>query len=82
MHVLETVLALTISLASFLAADAQSVGSVAFYNPSVGGGSMLENTQNGYGEPLNVRLLPAPCVSPNAGSMCRLSSRVKARQAF
>lgn len=28
---------------------------MAYYNPTAGGGSMLDNAGNGYGEPLNVR---------------------------
>lgn len=57
MRALETILALTARLASLFAlGTAQSAGSVAYYNPTLGGGSMLENAGYGYGEPLNVRL--------------------------
>jgi hypothetical protein len=29
-------------------------GGIAYFNPTTGGGSMLENAGDGYGEPLNV----------------------------
>ncbi|KAG6382192.1 hypothetical protein JVT61DRAFT_842 [Boletus reticuloceps] len=55
MHALEAILALTSRLASvFISGTEQSAGNVVFYNPTLGGGSMLVNTLNGYGEPLNV----------------------------
>lgn len=35
---------------------------VAYFNPLDGGGSLLDDTGNGLGEPLNVRLIPPLCV--------------------
>jgi hypothetical protein len=58
MYGLETILALTSRFASLFLDAAQSGGSVAFHDPTPGGGSMLINALNGYGEPLNVRLSP------------------------
>ncbi|KAH0828916.1 hypothetical protein J3R83DRAFT_2337 [Lanmaoa asiatica] len=55
MYALETILALTARLVSLLnVGTVQRVGSVAYYNPALGGGSMLNNAEDGYGEPLNV----------------------------
>jgi hypothetical protein len=33
-------------------------GGVAYYNPTAGGGSMLIDAGDGYGEPMNVYLFP------------------------
>lgn len=56
---MHTTLVLTTRLASLLALGmAQSAGNIAYYNPTLGGGSMLEDAGYGYGEPLNVRLSP------------------------
>ena len=38
--------------------------SVAFYDPTVGGGSMLDDAGNGLGEPLNVGFEPFCCYNP------------------
>lgn len=60
MHALETILALTSPPVPHLSLDTESsaVGSVPYHNPTLGGGSMLINAKDGYGEPLNVRLSP------------------------
>ncbi|KAF8550361.1 hypothetical protein OG21DRAFT_1514101 [Imleria badia] len=52
MHVLKPILALTTWFASLF--NDENVEGVAFYNPTLRGGSMLDNAMNGYGEPLNV----------------------------
>lgn len=50
--------ALTILVSFALCASARSLQkrAVAFFNPVDGGGSMLDDTGNGLGEPLNVSL--------------------------
>lgn len=57
MRVLETILALAGWLVPFfsLGTDSSATGRVAYYNPTLGGGSMLNDAGDGYGEPLNVR---------------------------
>ena len=61
MHALHAIFALASQLASWLNLGAEeSIGRVHYYNPSLGGGSMLDNALNGYGEPLNVRSSPFP----------------------
>ncbi|KAG9308601.1 hypothetical protein JVU11DRAFT_11707 [Chiua virens] len=55
MYGFETILALTTRIASLLPfGGTQTVGIVPYYNPTLGGGSMLNDAQDGYGEPLNV----------------------------
>jgi len=55
MYGLDAFFALATQLASWFSSPEQvALGSVAFYNPSLGGGSMLINAQDGYGEPMNV----------------------------
>lgn len=57
MHALDTVLVLATQLASlFSLGPRENVGKGPFYNPTLGGGSMLDSAMNGYGEPLNVGL--------------------------
>lgn len=57
MYGLDVVFALASQLASWFTGPEQAVlGTVAFYNPIPGGGSMLINAQDGLGEPMNVRL--------------------------
>ena len=57
MYGLEAIFALTSRLASlFNPEPGLSVSRATFYNPTLGGGSMLIDAGNGYGEPLNVCL--------------------------
>ncbi|OJA14495.1 hypothetical protein AZE42_04451 [Rhizopogon vesiculosus] len=46
-------------------------GSIAYFNPAIGGGSMLENAGDGYGEPLNVIIsgLSSPAVLKYHGAI-------------
>lgn len=64
MVALKPILALTTWLASVF--NVEKMERVAFHNPTLGGGSMLDNAMNGYGEPLNVGpfplLLMIPCL--------------------
>lgn len=39
----------------FRLGSALTIRGVAYYDPTAGGGSMLDNAGDGYGEPLNVR---------------------------
>ena len=42
---------------------------VAYYDPAAGGGSMLTDSGNGFGEPLNVRSLFSTCQFFESGSL-------------
>ncbi|CCM02479.1 uncharacterized protein FIBRA_04579 [Fibroporia radiculosa] len=42
------------SLATYIGTASQRRGTVAYYDPTNGGGSMFDNANDGYGEPLNV----------------------------
>ncbi|KAI6113215.1 hypothetical protein EDD16DRAFT_1521373 [Pisolithus croceorrhizus] len=61
-----------LSLATYLLhrlTNSPHTSGVAFYNPSSGGGSMLDNAGDGFGEPLNVIIsgLSTPAVLTNPG---------------
>lgn len=74
MPALRTILVLANRLASLFSSgeELSVVGSVAYYNPTLGGGSMLNNAEDGYGEPLNVRPFHRLYGAPH----CVLTSRL------